>query len=103
MEYDLCGMSQIQSDTEWPFSFVMMVAKLFNTQASKNEDRVYTGSQASPHISHTITDKNGIAQINAQLITRSQQQTGTRLATTPAMWFCAESSGGVRESVTSHG
>jgi hypothetical protein len=87
LEYDLCGMSQIQGDTEWPFSFMMMIAKLFNTQATKNEDGVYTGSQASPHIGHTITDKNGIAQINAQLIARSQQQTGTRLATETILIF----------------
>jgi len=54
-------MSQIEGDAEWSISFVVVVAKLFNAEAGENEDRMYTSRQASPHVGHTITDKNSVA------------------------------------------
>src|SRR5439155_27026646 len=43
---DLCRVSQIQGNAKWSVCFMVMVAKLFNTEASENENRVYTGRQA---------------------------------------------------------
>src|SRR5437868_7811814 len=87
LQYDLCRVPQIQGNAKWSVSLMVMVAKLFNTKAGENENRVYTGRQASLHIRHTITDKNGDAQIDAQLISCAQQHTWPRFAAEAILVF----------------
>jgi predicted lipase len=87
LKYDICRVSQIQRKAKWTVSLVAVIAKLLNAEASKNEDRVYTGRQTSPHIGYTITDKNGVTQIDAQFIPCSQQHTWARLAAEAILVF----------------
>src|SRR5712691_10970582 len=72
-------MLQIFGHQKRSMSVLMMIAQLLHAQAGEHQQAMQTDSQPSPYIGHTITNKDGIAQIQAQFITCTQQH--------PWPWF----------------
>ena len=64
---------QAQKDAKRPVRLVVMVAELFQTQAGEHQNGVHTDGLACAYIGDTITDEDGIAQVDTQFVAGTQQ------------------------------
>lgn len=61
-------MFQVQGDAEQPIRFLMMIAKLVDSQSSQDKYRRYTSGKGSAYIRDAITNEYRITHIDSKLI-----------------------------------